>query len=91
MSFEKRRLAKAIGSLSLILKNRFILQSPLQKIKINPLKGISIKTEDFSSVLLGSNTDRLKEQINFYNFLRIAIDFMKIQRKTCHSNDSTSR
>ena len=38
----------------LIIKNRFILQSPLQKIKINPLQEISIKTEHFDLVLLGS-------------------------------------
>ena len=53
----------------LIIKNRFIFQSPLQKIKINPLQEISIKTESFNSVLLGSDTDLLIEQINKLNQL----------------------
>jgi len=65
----------------LILKNRLILHSPLQKIKINPLQEISIKTEDFSSVLLGSNTERLIEQINKLNKLQKSLPNLLINTK----------
>ena len=54
----------------LIIKNRFILNSSLLEIKINPLQEISIKTKHFNSVLLGSDTDRLLEQINKLNHLQ---------------------
>ena len=65
----------------LILKNRFIIQSPLKKIKINPLQEISIKTEDFNSVLLGSNTDRLLEQIQKLNQLQESLPNLLINTK----------
>ncbi len=65
----------------LIIKNRFILQSPLQKIKITPLQEISIKTEHFNSVLLGSNTDRLIEQINKLNQLQKSLPNLLINTK----------
>ncbi len=64
-----------------IIKNRFILQSPLQKIKINPLQEISIKTEHFNSVLLGSNTDRLIEQMNNLNQLQKSLPNLLINTK----------
>ena len=65
----------------LIIKNRFILQSPLQKIKINPLQEISIKTEYFNSVLLGSDTDRLIEQLNKLNQLQRSLPNLLINTK----------
>ena len=65
----------------LIIKNRFILQSTLQKITINPLQEISIKTKDFNSVLLGSNTDRLVEQINKLNQLQKSLPNLLINTK----------
>ena len=65
----------------LIIKNRFILQSPLQEIKINPLQEISIKTEYFNSVLLGSDTDRLMEQINKLNQLQKSLPNLLINTK----------
>ena len=64
-----------------IIKNRFILQSPLQKIKINPLQEISIKTEHFNSVLLGSDTDRLIEQMNNLNQLQKSLPNLLINTK----------
>ena len=65
----------------LILKNRFIFQSPLQKIKINPLQEISLKTEHFDLVLLGSGTDRLIEQINKLNQLQKSLPNLLINTK----------
>ena len=65
----------------LIIKNRFILQSPLQKITINPLQEISIKTEHFDSVLLGSDTDRLIEQMNKLNQLHKSLPNLLINTK----------
>ena len=65
----------------LIIKNRFIFQSRLQKIKINPLQEIIIKTEDFNSVLLGSDTDRLIEQINKLNQLQKSLPNLLINTK----------
>ncbi len=65
----------------LIIKNRFIFQSPLQKIKINPLQEISLKTENFDLVLLGSGTDRLIEQINKLNQLQKSLPNLLINTK----------
>ena len=65
----------------LIIKNRFSLQSPLQKITINPLQEISIKTEHFDSVLLGSDTDRLIEQFNKLNQLEKSLPNLLINTK----------
>ena len=65
----------------LIIKNRFILKSPLQKIKINPLQEITIQTKYFNSVLLGSNTDRLIEQINKLNQLQKSLPNLLINTK----------
>ncbi|WP_269617368.1 cell division protein FtsQ/DivIB [Prochlorococcus marinus] len=64
-----------------IIKNRFIFQSPLQKIKINPLQEISLKTEQFDSVLLGLGTDRLIEQINKLNQLQKSLPNLLINTK----------
>ncbi len=64
-----------------IIKNRFILQSPLEIITINPLQEISIKTEHFNSVLLGSDTDRLIEQINKLNQLQKSLPNLLINTK----------
>ncbi len=65
----------------LIIKKRILLQSPLQKIKINPLQEIIIKTEHFNSVLLGSNTDRLLEQIQKLNQLQESLPNLLINTK----------
>ena len=65
----------------LIIKNRFIIQSPLEEIKINPLQEISIKTEHFDSVLLGSNIDRLIEQMNKLNQLQNSLPNLLINTK----------
>ncbi len=65
----------------LIIKNRFLFQSPLQKIKINPLQEISIETEHFDLVLLGSGTDRLIEQINKLNQLQKSLPNLLINTK----------
>ena len=65
----------------LIIKNRFIFQSPLKKIKINPLQEISLKTEHFDLVLLGSGTDRLIEQINKLNQLQESLPNLLINTK----------
>jgi len=65
----------------LIIKNRFIFQSPLQKIKLDPLQGISLKTEHFDLVLLGSGTDRLIEQINKLNQLQKSLPNLLINTK----------
>ncbi len=64
-----------------ILKNKSSLQSPLLKIKINPLQEISIQTEHFDSVLLGSETDRLVEQINKLNTLQKSLPNLLINTK----------
>ncbi len=64
-----------------IIKNRFILQSPLQKIKINTHQEISIETEHFNSVLLGSNPDRLIEQITKLNQLQKSLPNLLINTK----------
>ncbi len=66
----------------LIIKNRFIFQSPLQKIKIDPLEEISLKTEHFDLVLLGSGTDRLIEQINKLNQLQKSLPNLLITPKS---------
>lgn len=65
----------------LIINNRFIFQSPLKKIKINPLQEISLKTEHFDLVLLGSGTDRLIEQINKLNQLQKSLPNLLINTK----------
>ena len=65
----------------LIIKNRFIFRSPLQKIKINPLQEISLKTEHFDLVLLGSGTERLMEQINKLNQLQKSLPNLLINTK----------
>ena len=65
----------------LIIKNRFLFQSPLKKIKINPLQEISLKTEHFDLVLLGSGTDRLIEQINKLNQLQKSLPNLLINTK----------
>ena len=65
----------------LIIKNRFIFQSPLKKIKVNPLQEISLKTEHFDLVLLGSGTDRLIEQINKLNQLQKSLPNLLINTK----------
>ena len=65
----------------LIIKNRHNLQSPLQKIKIDSLQEISIQTEYFNSVLLGSGTDRLIEQINKLNQLQKSLPNLLINTK----------
>ena len=65
----------------LIIKNRFLFQSPLQKIKINPIQEISLKTEHFDLVLLGSGTDRLIEQINKLNQLQKSLPNLLINTK----------
>ena len=65
----------------LLIKNRFILKSPLKEIKINPLQEISIKTDHFNSVLLGSDTDHLIEQFNKLNQLQEALPNLLINTK----------
>ncbi len=65
----------------LIIKNSFILHSPLQKIKINSNQEISIKTEYFDSILLGSDTDRLIEQFNKINQLQKSLPNLLINTK----------
>ena len=67
--------------ITLIIKNRFKFKSPLKKIKLNPLQEISIETEYFNSVLLGSNTDRLMEQINKLNQLQDSLPNLLINTK----------
>jgi cell division protein FtsQ len=49
--------------------------------KINPLQEIIIKTEHFDSVLLGSNTDRLIDQINKLNQLQNSLPNLLINTK----------
>ena len=65
----------------LIIKNRLILQSSLEKIKINPLQEITIKTEHFDSVLLGSDIDLLIDQINTLNQLQKSLPNLLINTK----------
>ena len=65
----------------LIIKNKFLLQSTLQKITINPNQEIRIKTEDFNSVLLGSDTKHLNEQINKLNQLQKLLPNLLINTK----------
>ncbi len=65
----------------LIIKNRFLFQSPLQKIKINPLQEISIKTDHFDLVFLGTGTDRLIEQIDKLNKLQKSLPNLLINTK----------
>ncbi len=64
-----------------ILKNRFTLSSALLKIKVNPLQEIAIETKHFNSVLLGANTDRLREQINKLNQLQKTLPNLLINTK----------
>ena len=64
-----------------IIKNRFLLLSPLQKIKISPLQKISLKTEHFDLVILGSGTDRLIEQITKLNQLQKSLPNLLINTK----------
>ena len=64
-----------------IIKNRSSLKSPLQKIKIDPVQEISIKTEYFDSVLLGFDTDQLIEQINKLNQLQKSLPNLLINTK----------
>ena len=65
----------------LIIKNRFIFDSPLKEIKINPLQEINLKTEHFDLVLLGAGTDRLIEQINKLNQLQKSLPNLLINTK----------
>ena len=65
----------------LIIKNRLNFQSTLQKIKINSNQEISIVTEHFELVLLGSGTDRLLEQINKLNQLKKSLPNLLINTK----------
>ena len=65
----------------LIIKNRLNFQSPLQKIKINPLQEIILKTEHFDSVILGSGTNRLIEQIDKLNKLETSLPNLLINTK----------
>ncbi len=65
----------------LIIKNRFLLHSPIERIKLNSLQEISIKTKFFNLVLLGSNTDRLSEQINKLNQLQKSLPNLLINTK----------
>jgi len=67
--------------ITLIIKNRSMFQSPLQKIKLSPLHEISIETEHFNSVLLGSNTNRLIDQINKLNQLQKSLPNLLINTK----------
>ena len=64
-----------------LIKNRNILKSPLKKIKINAFQEISIETEHFKTVLLGSNTDSLIEQINKLNQLQKSLPNLLINTK----------
>ncbi len=64
-----------------IIKNSFILQSPLQKIKITPYQEISLQTENFNAVLLGSDIDLLVEQIHKLNQLEKSLPNLLINTK----------
>tara|TARA_Y100001968_G_scaffold275184_1_gene268773 strand:- start:149 stop:979 length:831 start_codon:yes stop_codon:yes gene_type:complete len=65
----------------LIVKNKFLFQSPLQKIKLNNFQEISIGTKHFNTVLLGSDSDRLIEQINKLNQLQKTLPNLLINTK----------
>ena len=67
--------------ITLIIKNQFRLDSQLEKIKINSLQELIIGTEHFNSVLLGSNTERLIEQINKLNQLQKSLPNLLINTK----------
>ena len=67
--------------ITLIIKNRFKLQGQLQEITLTPNQEISIKTDQFNSVLLGSNTDQLLEQINKLNVLQESLPNLLINTK----------
>ncbi len=67
-------------------KNVGIFSSPhlidfREKIKINPSQEISIQTEHFNSVLLGSDTARLIQQINKLNQLQKSLPNLLINTK----------
>ena len=64
-----------------IIKSRSLLQSPLQKIKINTLQEIIIKTEHFDSILLGSDSSQLIEQIKKLNQLQKSLPNLLINTK----------
>ena len=64
-----------------IIKNSFILQSPLQQIKINPVQEIIIKTEYFHSVFLGSDYDQVFEQFEKLNQLQKSLPNLLINTK----------
>ncbi len=64
-----------------IIKNRSRLKSPLKKIKLNSQHEISIETEYFNSVLLGSNIDHLIEQIEKLNQLQKSLPNLLINTK----------
>ena len=64
-----------------IIKNAYKIKGGLQKIKISPLQEISLETKDFNKVLIGSNTDRLLEQINKLNQLQKALPNLLINTK----------
>ena len=70
-----------IDDITRIIKNRFLLASPLKKIKLNPSQGIIIETEYFNAVLLGFNTDRLIDQINSLNQLQKSLPNLLINTK----------
>ena len=53
----------------------------MYKRQINPLQEINLKTEHFDSVLLGSGTDRLIEQINKLNQLQKSLPNLLINTK----------
>ena len=64
-----------------VIKNSFRMRSQLKKIKLNPLKELIIETEHFDSVLLGSNTDHLIDQINKLNQLQKSLPNLLINTK----------
>ena len=64
-----------------IIKNRFLFESPLEKIKINPQQEISLKSEHFDLILLGSGTDQLIDQINKLNQLQKSLPNLLINTK----------
>ena len=64
-----------------IIKNRSLLKSTLQEIRVNPLQEISIRTEHFDSVLIGSDINRLNEQINKLNQLQKSLPNLLINTK----------
>ncbi len=64
-----------------IIKKRFILHSPIQKIKIDSHQKIIIQTEHFSSVILGSDTNLLVQQFNKLNQLEKSLPNLLINTK----------